>query len=129
MANEQVEYARSYKSENDLSAASNLYRLVEMSGQDQIDVCDNAADIAIGVLQNKPKAGEAATIALAGKSKVLTDGTVNGGISVGSYVGTNAVGKGVRKTASGDRYIGTAEDPSTVDGVIIGVRLEQGFIP
>lgn len=126
MASEMYLFDRSYKAENDLSAKQ--FRFVEMSGSDQIDVCDGTADIAIGVLQNDPLAGQAAQVRHLGVSKVVTNGTTNGGISIGSWVGTDAVGKGIRKSADKDWVAGIALDASSADGVIIRVLLMPQFL-
>ena len=114
-------FDRSYKAEQDLS--NSQYRIVELSGTDQVDTCDNAADYPFGVLQNDPLAGEAATVRHLGVSKVVSDGTANGGISVGSPVGTDAQGRAVRKSANNDVVLGRALDASSVAGAIIRVLM------
>lgn len=121
MAGGRSVFERSYKAETDLSTSQ--YRIVELSGTDQVDVCDNAADVPHGVLQNDPKIGEEATVMLMGVSKVVTDGTVNGGITVGATLGTGATGKAIRKSADADFVLGEALDASTADGVIIRILM------
>jgi len=112
------------KAENDLS--SKQYYFVELSGVDQVDVCDGATDKAIGVLQNKPTAGHAAQVRVLGVSKVVSDGSGTA-IGVGDYVGTDANGKAVKKSADHDFVAGIALDASSADGTIIRVLLTGPF--
>ena len=113
----------SFVAENDLS--TKLYHYVELSATEgQVDVCDASTDVPIGVLQNKPKANEAAeVITLAGAIvKVVSDGSVVA-IAVGDTVGTDATGKAVKKAVAGDWYNGIALEASNADGKIIRVLL------
>jgi hypothetical protein len=105
------------------------YYCVELLSTEKVDVCNNAGDIAIGVLQNKPAAGQAAAVRTAqnSKSKVVSDGSGTA-IGVGDWVGTNASGKAVKKTTNNDWILGQAEDPSTADGTIITIRLQPGYL-
>lgn len=118
MATEYKIYNDTYKAENDLSAAQ--FKIVELSGADQIDVCDNAGDVPFGVLYNKPEAGHAAEIVHSGRFRVVSDGSGTA-IAVGDHVGTDASGRAVKKTANGAWCIGRAMAPSTAAGVIIDV--------
>lgn len=108
----------SFKAENDLSAKQ--YFIVEYSGVDQVDVADAAADRGIGVLQNKPKAGEAAQVRLLGISMVVSDGSGTA-IVAGDYVGPNSSGKAVKKATADYSVLGIAMDASAADGAVIRV--------
>jgi len=126
MATEQNVYDRSYKAAANLSAKQHY--IVEMTGTDQVNACDNAADRAIGVLQNDPLQNEEATVRHLGVSKVVVDGTANGGIAVMSPIGTDATGKGVKKSTDKDWIIGFALDAATANGVVIRVlMMPQGI--
>lgn len=123
MATQQLVESVSFVAENDLSAKQ--YHYVELSATSgMVDVPDNAADVPIGVLQNKPLANEAAEVTtLAGAIvKVVSDGSVTA-IAIGDTVGTNSVGKAVKKSLSGEWYNGIALDASNVDGKIIRILL------
>lgn len=113
-------WQESFKAENDLSTKQ--YYAVEYSGVDQIDVIDAAADRAIGILMNKPKAGEAAEVCLLGKCQAITDGSGTS-IGAGDYVGPNGSGKLVKKATADYSVIGIAMDASSADGTIIRVLL------
>ena len=91
--------------ENDLSAKQ--YHFVEISGDNQVDVCDGAGEQAVGILQNKPIAGQACEIMVAGMSKLLA-GT--GGLTAGDLFGTSATGTGIAKTTDTDFYNGLVLD-------------------
>lgn len=119
-------YDESFKAENDLRAKQLLF--VELSAADQVDVCDNAADLPVGVLQNTPNANQAATVRILGITKVVTDGTANGGITVGCYLGTDGNGKAVKKTASSSIVRAIAYGASSADNVVIPAMLVGPFI-
>jgi len=73
----------------------------------------------IGVLQNKPIAGEAATVAISGVTKAAAGGT----ITAGNSVGVDANGKFVA-AATGDRRVGVAL-MSAVSGDIFPLLISQ----
>jgi hypothetical protein len=113
-------FDHSYKAENDLSAKQ--YYFVEYSGVDQVDVCDAAADRAIGVLQNKPTAGAAATVRHLGISMVVSDGSGTA-ITAGDHIGPNSSGKAVKKATADYSVAGIAMDASAADGTVIRVLM------
>lgn len=124
MATQVTIWEDSYVAENDLSAAQ--FRIVELTGVDQVDLCDNAGDLPYGVLQNKPLAGHAAEVMMLGRSRVVSDGTTP--IVAGDTIGTDNQGRAVKKTADGAWCIGIANSPSTAAGVIIDVTLRGPFM-
>ena len=126
MATEFSLWTHSAKAENDLSACQ--YHIVELSAADQVDVCDGAGDIPYGVLQNKPEAGESAAVMFLGISKVYSDGSGTGvPFDVGDWVGTNASGHAIKKSADKDIVLGQALDASTALGTIVRVKLTGPF--
>jgi hypothetical protein len=84
----------------DLSAKQ--YHIVEMTADMTVNVCNNAADKPIGILQNKPRAGETAIVRMLGISKVVADGTLNRD----DNYGTSADGHAVAKTVADDLILG-----------------------
>lgn len=121
MATAMVGFSRSYVAAADLS--SSQYHIVELTGNDQCNVCNNAGDQPIGILQNDPGSGQAATVwSNFGVSKVVSDGSGTA-IARGDLLGTNASGRAVKKAADADRVIGIALDASTANGTIIRVEL------
>lgn len=115
----------SYVAENDLSAKQ--YYGVEFSGEDQVDVCDAAADLCVGFLQNKPQAGEAARVRHLGISLAVSDGSGTA-IAAGDRVGINSSGKVVKKTTADYSLCGVAMAASTANGTIIPVFLIPGLV-
>lgn len=77
-------------------------------------------DKIVGILQNKPKAGEAALVRFAGTSKGVAGGT----IAVGAWVTSDSNGKLVATTTNKDvvlgKYLG---DASAASGDVIEVQL------
>lgn len=84
------------KAENDLSAKRFFF--VEISGDDQVDVCDAAADFPFGVLQNKPLEGRAAQVCYAGITELRAAGET---ITAGNLISTNTSGLATTTIASG----------------------------
>lgn len=85
----------------DLSAKQFFGVSVNSAGQAAIADGD---DQVIGILQNNPGAGQAATVAYGGVSKAKAAGT----IAAGSRVTTNAAGAIVAASTAGDSVIGVA---------------------
>lgn len=86
-----------FVAENDLSAKQ--YYFVELgTSLGQVDVCDALTDVPIGVLQNKPEAGEEATVMIMGISKVSTDAD----LARGDLIGPSADGQADARTIGTD---------------------------
>lgn len=105
------------------------YYLVEEANTGKVSVCNNAADVAIGVLQNEPNTGEEAQVRTAqgSVSKVVSDGSGTA-IGIGDWVGTDANGKAIKKSTDKDWAIGRAESASSADGTIISITLMPGYL-
>lgn len=101
------------------------YYLVKQSAANTVAVCSGATDRAIGVLRNKPKANEAATVRITGIAEVITDGSGTA-IAAGDYVGPNSSGKAVKKATADYNVCGQALDASSTDGAIIRILLTPG---
>ena len=73
-----------------LTAAADLsskqYHFVKLASATTVNVCTAITDIPIGILQNDPTSGQAAEICIFGISKVVADGT----LAAGNTVGTSA---------------------------------------
>lgn len=80
----------------DLSAAQ--YKFVELDANGKVTVCNAATDIPVGVLQNDPASGEAATVRVFGISKVAADAA----LTIGNLIGTSADGQADAKTPGTD---------------------------
>lgn len=101
----------------DLSTKQYCGVTVNSSGQAAIADTD---DQVIGVLQNKPTAaGQGATVAWGGVSKM----TAGGSITAGARVTTDASGKAVAAATAGDSVIGVAL-ASGSSGDVIAVLLK-----
>jgi hypothetical protein len=104
----------------DLSARQFTFVIIDANGQ--VAAPGAAAAMVIGILQNKPTAGQAADVALisgGGVSKLVGDGTIAAGERVGVL---SATGKG-RQAATSDYVCGVALTTSAVDGGIIEILL------
>jgi len=73
-----------------LSAAVDLsgdqYKFVKLASATTVNLCTNATDRPIGVLQNKPESGETAEVCIFGITKLLAGGT----IAFNNVIGTDA---------------------------------------
>lgn len=102
--------------------SNSQYYFVERSAAGTVTVCNAAADVAYGVLVNKPKANEAATVVVLGICSVVSDGSGTA-IVDGDFIGPNASGKAVKKATADYGINGIALDPSTANGTVIRVLL------
>lgn len=103
----------------DLSAKT--YYIVKWTAANQCGLAAAATDKFAGVLQNKPKSGEAAAIRSMGTTKLVVDATTD--IAVGDRITSDSAGKGIKTTTDTDNTIGTAMEAATADGDIIEVQL------
>lgn len=87
----------------DYKTSSKQYYCMDVDTNGKAVLCSAAGQRVVGILQNKPNAGEAATIATEGISKVIS-GT---GITAGDYLKTDANGKAVKATKAGTTGVGS----------------------
>lgn len=105
----------------DLSTKQYLFHAQATDGQ--IDPCGTQGIDSVGVLQNKPDAaGKAATVAVAGVTKVVAAGAIN----PGALVMTDNAGKAVAASSTAialGRHVGTVAAASgDVIPVLLGSR-------
>ena len=105
----------------DLSAKQ--YHIVRPAGTLTCDIASHALGSSavgapLGVLQTDPRTGEAATIAFAGLSKVVTGAAV----TVNALVSTNGSGRAI-DAVSGSVVIGRAIEATSNDGEVATVLL------
>ncbi len=112
------DFEKSFTSTADLSAEPYVVVAVDLSNDNSVVLATADTDPIVGVLQNEPKAGEAALIRFIGTTKVVLGGVV----ARGDAVTTNATGEGVTTAVAGTAVIGKALD-SGVAGDIIEVLL------
>lgn len=93
----------SFPSTNDLSTTGQYYIAKKDSTEGAVVLATDSL-VAMGIIQNKPKAGEAALVRVAGTSKVIAGGTVH----YGDWVTSDANGKAIATTTNKNRVIGMA---------------------
>jgi hypothetical protein len=96
------------------------YKAVKINSSGQA-VLAAAGDFAIGILQNKPNTGEAATIQIHGISKASADAAITAGVRVTP----SADGQLVTSTVATDNTIGVALEGAGAAGVIFPLLLLQ----
>jgi len=104
----------------DLSAKQ--YYFVKITADNTVNVCAAVTDIPIGVLQNAPASGEAASVMLYGISKV----SANEAVAVGSNIGTGDDGQADVVAAGTDttvRLVGQALEAASAAGEIISCAI------
>lgn len=101
----------------DLSAKQ--YYAMQLTTSETITTAD-ATVRCVGILQNDPLSGEAASICMLGISKAVTDGNA-GAIACMDALAPDAAGKLVKTTTDNDEVVAIALAPSTADGTIISV--------
>ena len=85
----------------DLSAAQ--YKFLESNSSGTVTVTNSAGEYVLGVLQNNPASGNAATVAIFGISKVVLGGTV----AINDQISTDASGRAIAAT-TGHKIVGIA---------------------
>jgi hypothetical protein len=112
------------KANSDLSAKQ--FFCVKQTAADTVDLCSAATDRTFGVLQNAPKANQAAEVCTDGICKASSDGSGTS-IAAGDPLAVDANGR-VVKNATADRLgVGVAMDASTAAGTVIRVKLGIGI--
>lgn len=108
----------------DLSA--DTYRAVVLNSAGKV-VRAGAGAVVLGVLQNKPKAGEGCTVRPAGAtSKLVVDGDASvSNIAIGDKLKSDAQGRGIKASADGDEVFALALQASTATGDVIEALLVQ----
>lgn len=84
------------------------FYIVKQSGDAAVTLASAATDLLIGVIQNKPKSGEAVEVFGrwgGGTGKVILG---SGGATRGAFLTADADGKAVATTTGGDEVIGRA---------------------
>ena len=110
----------------DLSAKQ-FFAVKLHSTEGQIALGAAATDVCLGILQDKPKAGEAGRVRIHGISKAVSDGSGTA-IGIGDKVGTNTLGKVVKAHTTDRPILGTALSASSADGTIINVLLTPNAV-
>lgn len=122
MANKTPNQQKSYAASADLS--THQWKGVAISGVGTVAL-QGATGICVGVLQNKPKSGEAATVMQSGLTPVVADGSGTA-IAAGDAVGPNSSGVFIKKVVGTDpNVMGVAEEAATTAGAIISVSLTR----
>lgn len=93
--------------------SSQQYRCVTVNASGQAAVA-NATALVVGILQNNPPSGQAATVAYSGVSKAKAGGV----IAAGARVTSDASGNVIAAAAAGDSVIGVALEGAAANDVI-----------
>lgn len=120
MATENNLTSLSYVAGADLSGQQ--FRFVKLNAQGQV-VLAAAGEFAIGVLQNNPTSGDAATVAVSGITKVRAGGVIAVGAAVASDGSGNAKTAVAGSTNTSDA--GAAAD-ALVGSHVLGIHLGPG---
>lgn len=121
MSGKMTVYDDSYTAGVDLS--THQYKAVVRSGAG-IVVLQGATGVCAGVLQDKPRLGEAARVMKEGRSKAFADGSGTA-IAAGDRVYPNASGVFVKAAAGTEaNQIGVAEEACTIAGGLIDIQLK-----
>lgn len=104
--------------------SSSQYCIVKVNDENQVVVATAGTDKAFGVLQNTPVSGEAAEVAIAGRTKIR----VSAGIADGALITATTGGEGVTTTTAGDWVTAlalttVANNDEVVDAVIVNTRV------
>ena len=100
--------------------AEKQYHFVKLTATG-VDAIAAGSDVAFGVLQNKPRTTQSATVRTTGMSKVVAGAA----IAKGDDLFLTAAGRVVNEAtaAAGDRHVGTALEAAAADGEIVAAYL------
>jgi hypothetical protein len=105
----------------DLSASSAQYKFVKYSAARTVVLCAAITDVPAGVLQNRPKQGEAAVVCAIGVTKLQGDAD----LANGALVGTSADGQAAAVTPGTSTTVYTAgqviEDNGAAGGLVTAI--------
>ncbi len=108
-----------YKSNSTYALGATKYIIMAHIGQYQAVMATDAnSSTILGVLQNAPNAGQAASIAYEGPSKVVAGGA----LTAGAFFTTNASGRAAAIT-SGNMVVGRILETSANDGDVVSALL------
>ncbi|SCM71512.1 hypothetical protein KL86PLE_100245 [uncultured Pleomorphomonas sp.] len=99
--------------------SSSQYLFVKLDANAQVVVA-GAGEDAIGVLQNKPAAGQAATVRVGGLSKVVAGAA----ITAGARVASDASGKAKTAVAA---TVNTSDTGAAADAVVASFSMGHAF--
>ena len=112
----------------DLSSKTGYF--VELSGDGEVEVCNNAGDVPLGVVKNAPKQNE--EVALAYRDGDIVNIVAGESIARGALIGTDADGKVTTKTTAGNDVFGIALNPVTAAqataGAVVNVLIRHRVV-
>jgi hypothetical protein len=114
---------QSYEAAADLSAEANQFKFVKQDATGKVVAIAAITDIPVGILQNRPKLGEMATVRVWGSSKVQADAAL---ATPGTVIGTSADGQADAKVlaeAGTEFVVGETVGIAAAAGEIIECRL------
>jgi len=121
MSTEQRILDVSYPAAEDLSA--DQFRFVVLASG-QVRRPDSGTERPLGVLQNNPAAGEAASVRIEGISKLRAGGAITeGALTKLEYISAADAGKGLATTSAGDYIRGLCVQAAGAEDVLASVRL------
>ena len=118
MAFEEALESITIKAGADLSAATNQYKFVTLDANGNCILADALGEHVVGVLQNKPKQNQAATVAVDGVTKCQA----NAAIVAGANITTAATGRAVT-AATGNQIVGQARSAAGAAGELFSLLL------
>lgn len=117
----------SYDASADLSAKQ-FYGVKLHTVAGQVALGAAVTDIGLGILQDKPKSGEAGLVRKLGISKAVVDAnSVN--IAIGDRLGLSANGRLVKAHTADRPNLAIAQEAATADAVVISVEIIPGNTP
>ncbi len=115
-----------FEAAEDLS--SDQYRFVVLASTGKVRRPDSASEVPLGVLQNAPVSGEAATVRIAGVSKVVANALMAVGTFVSpEYVGAADAGKATAATATYACARGIVVEASGAEDDLASIMLTGPF--
>ena len=117
MANAKHIYSETFLAGEDLSESQ--FHFVKLAADGDVELCDTAGDLPIGVLQNKPNTGHEAHVMVIGRSKLVASEA----IAPGSRVGTHTDGRAKASDTATEFVAGIAYERAAAAGQVIDASI------
>lgn len=122
---------KSFKAGGDLNTTTSDFQPVRINSSGSVMIANSTTHKAVGVLQNRPKAGTGAScwVRSGGYTKITMNDTCTAGDTILTGSGGPVRGTGLSITAATSRFvIGTAVEASAATGTIIELLINPTVI-
>lgn len=108
----------------DLSGTATQYRFVKISANNTVVLASGATDEIVGVLQNRPKQNQGATVAMDGRLKVVAGAA----LVIGDRVTSDSAGRAIATTTAGNSSFGVVVHSAANANELAEIEVQPAII-